>query len=84
MTDHSLLQKKRFSMRDTLCAALIGGAMLAGGSVFALNSQGENGNSNNNDKPAATAAATTPDLKVEHAPVDRARTPAGSFAPVVQ
>ena len=85
MTDPSLLHKKRFSLRDTAFAALIGGAMLAGGSVFALNSQGENSNGNNtNDKPAATAAVTTPDLKVEHAPVDRGRTPAGSFAPVVQ
>lgn len=59
----------------TLGAALLGAAVLAGGSTFALT------NPNTEKAPAANAA---PDLKVEHAPVDRGRTPAGSFAPIVQ
>ena len=60
----------------TVGAALLGAAVLAGGSTFALTN------------PAGTEKAPTnnaaPDLKVEHAPVDRGRTPAGSFAPIVQ
>ncbi len=59
----------------TLGAALLGAAVLAGGTTFAVT------NPSTPDKPDAPAA---PDVKVEHAPVDRARTPAGSFAPIVQ
>ena len=53
---------------------MIGTALLAGGSLFAITTP---------DQPAGSPA-TAPDVKVEHAPVDRARTPAGSFAPIVQ
>ena len=53
-------------------AALLGSGLLAGGTLFAIT---------NPDHPSNTES---PDLKVEHAPVDRARTPAGSFAPIVQ
>ena len=59
----------------TLGAALLGAAILAGGTTFAVT------NPNTPEKPDSTAA---PELKVEHAPVDRARTPVGSFAPIVQ
>lgn len=60
----------------TVGTALLGAALLAGGSTFALT------NPAGNEKAPANNAA--PDLKVEHAPVDRGRTPAGSFAPIVQ
>ncbi len=60
----------------TLGAALLGATVLVGGSTFALS---------NPDAPGKPAGATAgPDLRVEHAPVDRGRTPAGSFAPIVQ
>ena len=56
---------------------MLGAVVLAGGSTFALT------NPAGSDKvPAGNNAA--PDLRVEHAPVDRGRTPAGSFAPIVQ
>ena len=58
-----------------LGTALLGAAVLAGGTTFAVTTP------NAPDKPDAAAA---PEVKVEHAPVDRARTPAGSFAPIVQ
>ena len=60
----------------TLGAVLLGAAVLVGGSTFALTTPGAA------EKPQDAGAA--PDLKVEHAPVDRGRTPAGSFAPIVQ
>ena len=56
-------------------AALLGAAVLAGGTTFAVT---------NPATPEKPDASPVPDLKVEHAPVDRARTPAGSFAPIVQ
>ena len=59
----------------TLGAALLGAAVLAGGTAFAVT---------NPNAPAKPDASVAPELKVEHAPVDRARTPAGSFAPIVQ
>ena len=69
--------KPKFTYRPrTIGAAVLGAVVLVGGSTFALTN------------PAATDKAATdnatPDLKVEHAPVDRGRTPAGSFAPIVQ
>ena len=60
----------------TVGAAVLGVAVLAGGSTFALT------NPNGTDKAPTNNA--TPDLHVEHAPVNRDRTPAGSFAPIVQ
>ena len=60
----------------TLGATLLGVAVLAGGSAFAL--------SNPAAPDKGSSPNTVPDLRVEHAPVDRARTPAGSFAPIVQ
>ncbi len=72
-------QQKTFSQPAsrpwTLGAALLGAAVLAGGTTLAVT------NPNTPDKPDAAAA---PDVKVEHAPVDRGRTPTGSFAPIVQ
>ncbi len=62
------------SKRLKFGAAMVGTALLAGGSLFAITTP---------DQPTGSPAAA-PDVKVEHAPVDRARTPAGSFAPIVQ
>ncbi len=56
--------------------ALAGIAALAAGTTFALTDPAPPAN-RPGDAPA-------PEVKVEHAPVDRARTPAGSFAPIVQ
>ena len=53
-------------------AATAGTALIVGGSIFAIT---------NPDQPGTSPS---PELKVEHAPVDRGRTPAGSFAPIVQ
>ena len=59
----------------TFSAALVGAAALTAGTTFALTDP---------TPPPKPAEAAQPELKVEHAPVDRARTPAGSFAPIVQ
>ena len=72
MNEPSFDQRPRFKPA-ALCAALVGAVALAGASTFALT------NPDTPEKPSGQ-----PDLKVEHAPVDRARTPAGSFAPIVQ
>ena len=76
MPDTSPSIHKTTSKPWTVGAVLLGAAVLVGGSTFALTNPIDAG------KPAANNAA--PDLKVEHAPVDRGRTPAGSFAPIVQ
>ena len=71
---HDLPSDKRGRFKPAaVFAALAGAAVLAGASAFALS---------NPDAPDKSAQA--PELKVEHAPIDRARTPAGSFAPIVQ
>ena len=76
MFNHQKISFQPASSRWTFGASLLGAALLAGGTTFAVTN------------PAAPdksdTVATTPDLKVEHAPVDRGRTPAGSFAPIVQ
>ena len=72
MNEPSFDQRTRFKPA-AVCAALVGAVALAGASTFALT------NPDTPEKPAGQ-----PELKVEHAPVDRARTPAGSFAPIVQ
>ena len=72
MNEPSFDQRTRFKPAAVF-AALAGAVALAGASTFALT------NPDAPDKPAGQ-----PELKVEHAPVDRARTPAGSFAPIVQ
>ncbi len=76
MSNHQKTHSQPASRPWTLGAALLGAAVFAGGTTFAVT------NPATSDKP--DAVATTPDLKVEHAPVDRGRTPAGSFAPIVQ
>ena len=76
MSIHQMTSSRPVSRPWTLGAALLGAAVLAGGTTLAVT------NPNASDKP--DAGASTPDLKVEHAPVDRGRTPAGSFAPIVQ
>ena len=76
MPDNSFSNQKPNLRPWTVGAAVLGVAVLAGGSTFALT------NPAGADKAPASNAA--PDLKVEHAPVDRGRTPAGSFAPIVQ
>ena len=76
MTNDLSSPSKGSSKPWTLGAALLGAAVLAGGTTFAVT------NPNSPEKPDASPAA--PELKVEHAPVDRGRTPAGSFAPIVQ
>ena len=75
MSNHLITPSKPASKPWRLGAALLGAAVLAGGTTFAVT------NPNAPEKPDAVAV---PDLKVEHAPVDRGRTPAGSFAPIVQ
>ncbi len=75
MSNHQYPQSKPASRPWTLAAAVLGTAVLAGGTAFAVT------NPNTPEKPDASPV---PELKVEHAPVDRARTPAGSFAPIVQ
>ena len=57
-------------------AAILGSALLAGSALFAATGPADN-------RDGAPAAAV-PDLKVEHAPVNRGRAPAGSFAPIVE
>ena len=71
------LPKQNYNTRPwTVGVAVLGAAVLAGGSTFALT---------NPSSPEKTVTGNTaPDLRVEHAPVDRGRTPAGSFAPIVQ
>ena len=54
-------------------AAVLSAGVLTAGSAFALNAP-----------PNAVKAPDAPDLKVDHGAVDRARTPAGSFASVVK
>ena len=56
-------------------ATIAGVAALAVGTAFALTDPAP---------PPKPGEAPAPEVKVEHAPVDRARTPAGSFAPIVQ
>ena len=56
-------------------ATVAGVAALAVGTAFALTDP---------TPPSKPGEAPAPEVKVEHAPVDRARTPAGSFAPIVQ
>ncbi len=55
--------------------AAVGAAALAVGTAVALTDP---------NPPAKPSDVAQPEVKVEHAPVDRARTPAGSFAPIVQ
>ena len=73
-TQSSSAQRSHFRPA-AFSAAVLGVAALAVGSTFALTDPSPS------PKPADTA---TPEVKVEHAPVDRAHTPAGSFAPIVQ
>ena len=54
-------------------AAVVGSALLAGSALFAATGSA----------PSSSASAP-PDLKVEHAPVNRGCVPAGSFAPIVE
>ncbi len=75
MSNHLTTQSKISSKPWTLGVAMLGAAVVAGGTTFAVN------NPNGTEKPDASPV---PELKVEHAPVDRARAPAGSFAPIVQ
>ena len=74
MMNHFKIDQHRLLRPAAYCAALVGAVALAGASTFALT------NPETPEKPAPGQ----PELKVEHAPVDRARTPAGSFAPIVQ
>jgi serine protease Do len=63
--------------------AILSAGALAATAAFAITApEGDSANANNNDKPAAVAAA--PDVKVDHGALDRTRTPAGSFAPIVK
>ena len=70
--EHPIDQRIRFKPA-VLRAAVVGAVALAAATTFALT------NPETPDKPTGQ-----PELKVEHAPVDRGRTPAGSFAPIVQ
>ena len=75
MLSHSPSTKKSLFKPAAFSAAILGAAAVAVGSTFALTDPAPS------PKPADAAP---PELKVEHAPVDRGRTPAGSFAPIVQ
>ena len=69
-------QPRTFSRPSAaFAAAVVGVGALAVGTAFALTEP---------TPPAKPGEAPAPEVKVEHAPVDRARTPAGSFAPIVQ
>lgn len=75
MSSHSTSTRNPFFKPAAFSAAVLGAAALAVGTTFALTD------------PAPTPKSvdpSQPELKVEHAPVDRGRTPAGSFAPIVQ
>lgn len=71
----SPFSKRSISKPAAFSVALVGAAAVAVGTTFALTDPAP---------PAKQPDATQPQVKVEHAPVDRARTPAGSFAPIVQ
>ncbi len=61
--------------KPVFSAAIVGTAALIAGTTFALTDP---------TPPAKPDNGAQPEVKVERAPVDRGRTPAGSFAPIVQ
>ena len=75
MLSHLSSTKKPFFRPAAFSSAMVSAAALVTSTAFALTDPAP---------PAKPNDAAQPELKVEHAPVDRARTPAGSFAPIVQ
>ena len=61
-------------------AAILGASVLVAGTSLALTTP----DNHNNSKSSDTAPAAQPEVKVDHATVDRGRVPAGSFAPIVK
>ncbi len=76
MLSHSPSTKTSLFKPVAFSAAILGAAAVAVGSTFALTDP--------SPSPKPTDAAAPPELKTEHAPVDRGRAQAGSFAPIVQ
>ncbi len=64
----------------TYRTAILGATVLAAGTSLALTAPDRT----DNNHPAANPAPAQPEVKVDHATVDRGRTPAGSFAPIVK
>ena len=78
MTESAPTNQKAHYKPWTYSAAILGAGVLAAASSLALT----NPDNSSNSKTANPGAS--PEVKVDHAAVDRGRTPAGSFAPVVK
>jgi serine protease Do len=74
MPNPSIPKHRSVSPRHAVCVALLGTALFAAAPVYAATTA---------DQPAPQPEKT-PEVKVDHSAVDRGRTPATSYAPIVQ
>ncbi len=72
-----ILKTRLFPRRAAFCAALVGTAIFATGPAFAATAADD-------ITQPAPKTDKAPEVKVDHAAVDRGRVPAASYAPIVQ